>query len=192
MLAVMPGRISYVVGFDDFPFEHAHRSDVFVVGAVYAGVRLDGILRGTVRRDGANATSALADLVARSKFAGSIQLVMLQGIALAGFNVVDIHSLSRRLSLPVLVVTRRPPNMETIRGTLLTHVRGGARKWRIIGRTGPMEPVAGVWVQRAGISLHDAGDVISRFAIHGNIPEPLRAAHLIASGIGSGQSRGRV
>lgn len=188
----MASRISYVAGFDDFPFPHPHRGDVYVVGAVYAGLRLDGILRTTVRRDGANATEKLAGLIEKSKFAGSIQLVMLQGIALAGFNVVDIHVLKERLGVPVLVVARRPPDTARIRETLLTHVRGGAKKWAIIEKTGPMEPAAGVWVQRAGLTLEEARDVIERFAVNGSVPEPLRAAHLIASGMGSGQSRGRV
>ena len=33
--------------------------------------------------------------------------VLLQGIAVAGFNVVDIHELSRLLSVPVVIVMRR-------------------------------------------------------------------------------------
>jgi hypothetical protein len=55
-----------------------------------------------------------------------------------------------------------------------------------------MEPVAGVMVQRAGISLAAAGEVVTRLSIHGNIPEPLRVAHLIAGGVTTGQSRGRA
>ena len=50
-------RFSNVVGFDDAPFARSHRGDVKVVGAVYAGLRLDGILVGRVRRDGANAAN---------------------------------------------------------------------------------------------------------------------------------------
>ena len=44
----------HVVGFDDAPFERDHCADVLVVGAVYAGARLDGILSCKVRRDGAD------------------------------------------------------------------------------------------------------------------------------------------
>ena len=50
---------SNVVGFDDAPFRRDHRGDVAVVGTVYAGLRLDGILLGKVRRDGANALPKL-------------------------------------------------------------------------------------------------------------------------------------
>jgi hypothetical protein len=184
--------ISNVIGFDDFPFPRPHRGDVQVVGAVFSGLRLDGILSGRVRRDGANATRVLAELISRSKFAQQLQLVMLQGIALGGFNVVDIHGLHRSLNVPVLVVARRAPRMEMIRKALLEVVPGGKRKWKLIERAGPMEFVGGVFVQRAGLSLELAGQVIRRFSIYGNIPEPLRVAHLIAGGVAIGESNGRA
>jgi uncharacterized protein len=101
--------ISNVIGFDDFPFPRPPRGDVRVVGVVYAGARLDGIVSGRVRRDGVNATRVLAGLIAGSKFAPQLQLVMLQGIALGGFNVVDIHRLHASTGVPVWVVARRAP-----------------------------------------------------------------------------------
>jgi endonuclease V-like protein UPF0215 family len=184
--------ISNVIGFDDFPFPRPHRGDVRVVGVVYSGPRLDGVLSGRVRRDGANATQRIAELVAGSKFAPQLQLVMLQGIALGGFNVVDIHRLHGELGLPVMVVARRAPRMKLIREALHGRVPGGRRKWALIERAGPMEPACGVFVQRAGLSLDAAGDVVRRFSVYGHLPEPLRAAHLIAGGIGTGESRGRA
>ena len=188
----MSPTLSHAIAFDDFPFAREHRGDVPVVGLVFAGLRLEGVVRGAVRRDGANATRELVRLATTTKFAPQLQLVLLQGIALAGFNVVDLPALHRRTGLPVLVVARRPPRLPLIREALLTRVRGGARKWRLIERLGPMEPVAGVWVQRAGLSLADAARVVRRLAVHGRIPEPLRAAHLVAGGVATGQSRGRA
>jgi len=163
-----------------------------VVGAVFAGLRLDGVLHGKVRRDGANATRTLARLVSSSKFARQLQLVLLQGIALAGFNVVDIAGLHDVLRIPILVVVRRLPRLDRVRRALLARVPGGARKWNLIARLGPPEPVAGVFVQRIGLSVDDAERVIRRLAVHGSVPEPLRTAHLIAGAIATGQSRGRV
>ena len=184
--------LSHIIGFDDSPFPRTHRGDVPIIGAVYAGLRLEGVLRGRVRRDGANAARNLAQLVATSKFAAHVQLIMLQGVALAGFNVVDAFYLHRRLGVPVLVVARRPPNLAAVRRALLEHVPGGARKWALIRRLGPMEPAVDVFVQRVGLSLEAAERVIRRTAVHGHIPEPLRTAHLIAGGLATGQSGGRV
>lgn len=185
-----PRRLSNVVGIDDGPFDHGHRGDVPVVGAVYAGLRFDGVVIGRARRDGADATRRLAEMVAGSRFAEHLQLVLLDGIAVAGFNVVDVGELSRRLAMPVLVVCRRQPDLARIRATLLERVPGGRRKWGLIERLGAMEPVAGVYVQRAGLDLAAARLVVRRFAVHGRLPEPLRVAHLIAGAVATGQSRG--
>ncbi len=182
---------SHVVGFDDAPFAPGHRGDVAVVGAVFAGLRLEGVLVGKVRRDGANATDVLARLVTASKFR-QLRLILLQGIAVAGFNVVDVEALHRATGLPVLAVCRRAPRFPRIRTALLARVRGGARKWGLIERLGPMEKLAGVHVQRCGLEPAEAEVLIRRLAVNGNIPEPLRAAHLIAGALGTGQSRGRT
>ncbi|HYW02359.1 MAG TPA: DUF99 family protein [Gammaproteobacteria bacterium] len=187
----MSTRLSHVIGFDDAPFHRAHRGDVLVAGAVFSGARLDGVLSGRVRRDGANATGVLAAMVERSRFAAQLQAVLVQGIALAGFNVVDIEALHRRLELPVIAVTRKQPDRDAVRRALLEHVPGGRRKWGIIERLGPMEPLAGLWVQRAGIDAATATALLERSALHGRLPEPLRTAHLIAGGIGAGESRHR-
>lgn len=185
-------RISHVVGFDDAPFPKDHHGDVLVVGAVYSGLTLQGVLSGRVRRDGANAARTMAQLISRSRFAPHLQAVLLQGIALAGFNVVDMHWLHQALDLPVIAVARKAPDMEAVKRALLTRVRGGRRKWALIERLGAMEPIAGVFVQKVGLDLADVEDVVLRLAVNGAIPEPLRAAHLIAGGIASGESRGRT
>ncbi len=187
-----PRRFSHVIGLDDAPFERGHRGRVLVVATAFAGLRLEGVLSTRVRRDGADATRALAACIGSSRYAAHTRLVMLQGIALAGFNVVDIHGLHEALGIPVLVVARRAPRLAAIRAALLDHVPGGARKWALIEKAGPMEATAGVMVQRAGLSLEHAGGVVQRLAVNGSIPEPLRMAHLIAGGVTTGQSRGRA
>jgi endonuclease V-like protein UPF0215 family len=188
----MARRLTHVIGFDDAPFDRSHRGDVLVVGAVYADARLDGVIAGKVRRDGANATRVLVHLVRRSPFGPQLQLVLLQGIAFAGFNVVDLGALHAALGMPVIVVARKRPNLARIRAALLGHVRGGRRKWRLIERAGPMEPLAGVWVQRAGIPAADAKRALARLQVSSKLPEPLRTAHLIAGGVATGASRHRA
>ena len=183
-------RYSHVVGFDDAPFDPAHRGDVLLVGAVFAGLRLEGVLRAHVRRDGANATRVIVELLRRSRFRP--QLVLTQGIAFAGFNVVDLHGLHDVLGIPAIAVVRHPPNVDRVRRALLARVRGGVRKWRLIERLGPVEAMRGVYVQRAGIAAADAAAVLGRLAMAGKLPEPLRTAHLIAGGIALGESRHRA
>ena len=182
-------RYSHAIGFDDAPFDRSWRGDVRVFGAVYAGPTLHAVVSGRVRRDGRNSTAELARLV--SAQAEHLQLILLQGIALAGFNVVDLPELHERTGLPVLVVARRPPRLERIRRALLEQVPGGARKWRLIEQAGEMEPCGAVYVQRAGLSLAQAGAALDTFCLTSRIPEPLRTAHLIAGGVTRGSSAGQ-
>ena len=187
-----PRRFSRVVGFDDAPFSREHRGDVAVVGVVMTGARVDGVLRSHIRRDGVNATRQLAAAISGGRFADQVQAVLLQGIALGGFNVVDIHALAADLGLPVLVVARRQPDLEAVRAALLERVPGGRRKWRVLRRAGLMEPCGAVWVQRAGLSRPEAEGLLATFTLHGKVPEPLRVAHLVAGAWGRGESRGRA
>jgi endonuclease V-like protein UPF0215 family len=184
--------ISNVVGFDDAPFARSHRGDVLLVGAVCSRTRLDGVLSGRVRRDGRNATRRMIELVAGSQFREHVRAVLLLGIAVAGFNVVDIHGLHEALSVPVLVMARRRPDYAAVRRALVRTGPGAARKWRLIERAGAMEPMRGLFVQRAGLSRAEAEHLLAATTLHGKIPEALRLAHLIAGGVTTGTSRGRA
>jgi endonuclease V-like protein UPF0215 family len=187
----MSRQLSHVAGFDDAPFTRDHRGDVLVVGTVYSGLRLECVLSGKVRRDGVNSTDTLIKLVARSRHKAHLQLVMLQGIAFAGFNVIDLRRLHAALDVPVMTVVRKPPDMKAIRHALLHKVAGGKRKWRLIEQAGVVERVRNVYVQRVGLSPSQAHDVIERYAVNSALPEPLRIAHLIAGGVVLGESRHR-
>ncbi|MFO7177165.1 MAG: DUF99 family protein [Pseudomonadota bacterium] len=207
-----------VIGFDDGPFARTHRGSVLLVGAVCADTRLDGVVSGRVRRDGTDSTERMIELVTTSQFREHVRAVMLQGIAVGGFNVVDVHALSAALGVPVLVVMRRRPDFSTIRRALFAsedpprpRIRGAERKWRLIEAAGPVEllelpddehtrsrpsglrgAAQRVWIQRIGLTTSEARALIRATTLHGHIPEPLRLAHLIAGGIAGGVSRGRA
>lgn len=187
----MASPITNVVGFDDAPFLSSHRGDVRIFGAICARTRLDGVVSGLVRRDGVNATERMAELIEQSQFQSCVRAVLLQGIAVAGFNVVDIESLSERLDVPVVVVARRKPRLLLMREAVF-RTPGAERKWRLIERAGPMEPYESIFIQRFGISYEAATAMLRATTLHGNLPEPLRLAHLIAGGVTTGASRGRA
>ncbi len=185
----MPHTISHCIGFDDAPFAFGHRGDVMIVGAVFAGLRLEGVLSGKVRRDGANSTRVIVELISRSRFAGHLQAIFVQGIAFAGFNVIDLHGVHDALGIPVIAVARKRPDMQSIRDALERNVRGGCRKWALIEQLGPMIPAAGVYIQAVGISAAHAVRLVEQTAVNSRLPEPLRTAHIIAGGIAEGESR---
>jgi endonuclease V-like protein UPF0215 family len=187
----MRAKLNHVIAFDDAPFAPRCRGDVMVVGVVCAAGRPEGVLMTRVRRDGANATDALAKAVTGSRHYPHLRLILLQGIALAGFNVVDINALAARTGLAVLVVVRRRPDLAAVRRALVTRVPGGRRKWRLVQRAGAPEHFDRWWIQRAGLSPSAAQRVLRQMTVHSQVPEPLRLAHLIAGAVGAGESRHR-
>jgi len=188
----VPRRYSNIIGFDDAPFPRGYHGPVKLVGAVYAGPRFDGVVIGEIEKDGADSTDEILRLAGRTRFADHVQLILLQGVAFGGFNVVDAFSLHEQLRLPVLIIARKLPDMNAIREALISRVDDGLRKWNLIEQLGPMEAIGGVWAQRVGLTALQSASVIERFAIHSRVPEPLRVAHLIAGALASGQSHGRA
>lgn len=183
---------SHVIGFDDAPFDRDSSSRVRVIGAVCASTRLHGVLSFDVSRDGDDAATRLIESVRSSRFGQHLQLVMLQGVAFAGFNVVDVFAVHEALGVPVLVVSRREPDREAMRRILLEKIEHGPTKWSILERLGEMEAASGVWVQRVGIEMAEVDEVLRSSVAEGNLPEPIRLAHLIAGGVVTGESRGRA
>ncbi|MFQ5605463.1 MAG: DUF99 family protein [bacterium] len=181
---------SNVIGVDDAPFDRDHVGKVKVVGAVYANLRLDGVLVGEIEKDGSDAAKKLVTLVGESKFAEHVQLMMLQGITLAGFNVVDAFHIHELLKIPVLIVCRKSADMDAIKTALMSKISDGLKKWDLIQRLGPLEAVGQIFIQAVGLNLPQAAEVVEHFAIHSQIPEPIRTAHLIAGAIADGESRG--
>ena len=184
--------ITNLIAFDDAPFPKHHRGDVLLVGTVCAGTRLDGVLASKVRRDGRNATGRMIEMIEGSQFGRTVRAVLLQGIAVAGFNVVDVHALHDRLKVPVLVIARRRPDFAAIRRALFRRVKGAERKWRLIPAAGRQESMGPIFVQRVGIDQTGTRDLLRATTLHGNLPEALRLAHLIAGGVTTGVSRGRA
>lgn len=171
--------------------------DILVVGAVMRGGDwLEGVVRTSITKDGLDATDKLIDMVTRSKHYGQIRVVMLNGITMGGFNVVDMEALSRETDTPVISVMRRLPDMESIKSALNNLSEPDCR-YGLILKAGkaievPTERGEPVYIQYKGIDEASAIEIVRFSATHSRIPEPIRVAHLIATGIVLGESSRRV
>ena len=183
------------VGIDDGPFEKYKPGTSMIVGAVCRGGGwLDGVMRTDVEVDGDDAGTRIAAMVNASRHKGQIRVIFLNGITFGGFNTVDIDRLNRETGLPIIVVMRHRPNREGILEALekLPH-----RDQRVaaMAHAGPVHAASGgkdksVFLQVCGISLEDAMKLVQVTSSRSVVPEPLRLAHLIASGVTLGDSRG--
>ena len=183
-----------ILGIDDSPFNKKDKK-CLVVGTVFRGGNyIDGLLSCYVKVDGNDSTSQLTKLIKKTKHLQQLQYVMIDGLTLAGFNVVDIKELNKKTKLPVIVVVRRKPNFKKIE--LALKKVNGYSKIPIIRKAGEVREFVvnnkKIYFQIAGLSKQKAKEILKLTCIHSLLPEPIRVAHLIASGVVLGESRGRA
>ena len=181
-----------VLGVDDGYFLKHERGKVLVVGAVLRGNReLDGVLSFFIDKDGRDATKRLAEAVNRSKHRDQLRYMMTNGITLGGFNVLDIQELYRKTRLPVLSLLRKKPDFKKI-DNALNHFADKRERIEIIKRAGRIYNYKSIYFQTAGLEEKKAKELIEKTIGKSNIPEPVRIAHLIASGVTYGESTKRA
>jgi endonuclease V-like protein UPF0215 family len=170
-----------ILGIDDGKFLPHTKGTVIVVGVVFrGGLWLEGVMHTTVKIDGSNATEQLAKMINSSPHYQQLRLVMLNGITLGGFNLVNIKVLHLVTSLPILALTRDKPNLEAIRSAL-THLPQKNKRWEVVEAAGEIYEITNM--ETAGISLSDAKKIVELASTRSSFPEPLRVAHLVASGV---------
>ncbi len=180
------------IGIDDGPFARDSKGDVLVVGAVFkGGTWFDGLLSTKVRKDGWNATDRLVSMLCASKFIRQLHYVILDGIAFGGFNVVDLDRLNKETGLKIMVSMRKMPDMRAVKKAVMNLSRWKSR-WKMILSAGRIYPVGGIFCQLRGMDENEALELLKLTTTRSNLPEPLRAAHLIAGGLVRGQSGKRA
>ena len=179
-----------VLGIDDGRFVPRTKGTVEVVGVVYrGGYWFEGVMRTEITIDGMDATDRLATMIKNSAYYGEIRVIVLDGVTFAGFNVVDINELSCRVDLPVMSVAREKPDLEEIRSAL-KNLPDFEKRWQAMLNAGELFEVETrngenpVYVQTAAFLREDAVKILKRTSTRSNIPEALRVAHIIASGLG--------
>ena len=187
-----------VIGIDDSPFEKLEK-ECMIIGTIYRGGNyIDGLVSSKVKIDGNEATKRMVELLKKTRHYQQLNCIMLDGIALAGFNVVDINELSKKAKIPVIVIMRKLPSFRKIQRALNSFMKKSEaeKRMEIIKKAGDIYSTKikarKIYFQISGITPSKASEIIRTTATHSLIPEPLRVAHLIASGIIKGESRGRA
>ena len=187
-----------ILGIDDSPFNKFTDKECLIVATVFRGGNyMDGLLSTKVKVDGEDSTKKLIQIIKKTKHKGQLRCIMIDGVALAGFNVINIKELNKKTKLPVIVITRRRPNFRKIENALK---RANKKTWKkklnLMKKAGEIFRVKiknkNLYFQIAGIQEKEAKEIIKIATTHAIIPEPLRISHLIASGIVLGESRGRA
>jgi len=163
-----------IIGIDDAPFNKFRDKKTLIVGTIFRG--------GHFMR--------IASMVNKCKFKPQLQAIMLDGIAVGGFNVIDIEKLYKKTKIPVIVIMRNYPKFERIVAALKKI--GMEKKIKLLERAGKIHRVGKIHVQFIGTTLEKVKKILKISCTHSHVPEPIRIAHLIAGGIKTGESKRRA
>lgn len=173
-----------VVGVGGGPFQRSDRRAPVALVVCSLPDRVEGISVTDVAVDGADATERVGAALLASEHLDGVRAVLLDGITLGGFNVVDLAALAKAVRRPVVAVTRRRPDFEAIDAALRRYFpRDRGRRRRLVhARRLFAVPVAGGWLQVAvaGATRADAAALVRRSVREGRWPEPLRLARMVA------------
>lgn len=197
------GLTPRALGLDDAPFQSRPRQtggQVHAVGIVTSGDRFEGMLyiRG-LSQDGLNAQEIYADQISKSKFHPQIHAVLLDGISVAGLDIIDIAWLANSIQRIVIAVIRAPPNLPAFEAALRRLPNAEVR----IARAREAAPVhqIGNWhfqyrcpsnapERFQNTSPEHVAQFLDLCTPQGTqkIPECLRIAHLVGAAVMTGQS----
>ncbi len=180
-----------ILGLDDSSHDRNKDKEVYVIGTVFRGGDfLDGVMSCKVMIDGNDATIKVIAMINKSKFKKQLRAILLDGIAVAGFNVIDIQKLNKETAIPVIVAMRDYPNLKKIKETLI-NIKMKA-KIKLLEKAGSIYKFNKIHFQFFGLKKEEAEEILKITCTHSYIPEPIRAAHLIGQGLVMGESKGRA
>ncbi len=186
-----------ILGFDDAPFIPRSKAKVPVIGVFFRGGSfLDGIIKTEITVDGLDATRILTRVINKSKHKKQLRVIMLNGITIGGFNLIDIQDLYEKTTLPVIAINRKMPNLKKIQKAL-QNFDDFEKRWEYIKKAGKIYKMniknnKNIYFQFIGLKIEEAKKIIKLSCTRSLIPEPLRIAHLIGSALVKGESGGRA
>lgn len=163
-------------------FRKNHRYSVIAGVVMRSDLVIDGILFNYVTIKGDDATSSIITLYERLK-RNDINLIMLDGLIISMYNIIDIDTLYAHLSKPIIAVTFRESEgldehikrrFKDYHNKLDAYHKLGLRETIVI-KTGYK-----LYIRSKGIDVDDVRLAVDKFTLQGSIPEPIRVAKLIA------------
>ncbi|MFA5772383.1 MAG: DUF99 family protein [Thermoplasmata archaeon] len=183
------------LGIDDAPFKFTDKTTEVVAVLLRGNFYMDAVLKTKVEVDGRDATDKLIEMIKASRYKEQIKTIMIDGIAFGGFNVIDIQKLYGDLNIPVITITRKKPDLNSMKKVLKQKFTDWNRRWNVIISKEIVQIKRGrsnLYVNYVGLKLSEVKEVMDITTLRGVMPEPIRIAHLIAAGIKIGESHGRA
>jgi len=184
-----------LLGVDDSAFSFIDKYATVIGAVMRGGDYIECVMKRQVSVDGDDADYICIDMIENTRYKKQLKAMLLDGVALGGFNVVDIEKIYSKTGLPVITVTRDRPDFKKIELALKKNFNDWKKRLKIM-KKGKLHRVETshnpIFVKCAGLTIDEAKEIINISTIRGVVPEPIRVAHLIASGVVRGESYGKA
>jgi len=161
--------------------------NAFLAGVVMrSDFLIDGFSFAKTTIAGDDATDSVISLY-KSLKREDVNLIMLSGVIISMYNIVDINKVFEETGKPVLAVTYR--SSKGIEEAIRKHFpECWERKIEAYRRLGPRRELKlktgfKLFFRSVGIDDFDSKIILNKFTVFGRIPEPIRVARLLARSI---------
>ena len=144
---------------------------------------IDGFVFGRTTLNGDDATDAILSMFERLG-RSDISYLLVSGMILSFYNIVDIKRLCKSLKMPVIGVSyRQSGGLEgVLKGRFPSLYKSKLAQY---GRLGPREKIqlhtsAEIFIRRDGCSINDATRLLNDMTLQGATPEPIRVSQALS------------
>ena len=144
---------------------------------------IDGMIFGNATIEGNDSTQNILSMY-RSLKRNDINCIMLDGLIISMYNIIDGEELRENTKIPVIAITFK--DSEGLESTIQHHFSSYSKlkleQYRKLGQRGKILLKTGklVFVRYWGLSSKEAFTIVNCFTLQGSIPEPIRIAKLAA------------
>ncbi|MEO9277993.1 MAG: DUF99 family protein [Nitrososphaera sp.] len=144
---------------------------------------IDGFVFGKCTVEGDDATDSILEMYKKLE-RDDINFIMISGLIISMYNIIDIQKISENLGLPVIGVTYEDSKgiEESIKKHFPNSYKEKIDKYRHLEERTKILLHTGydVYIRTSGCISSEAKKLLDVFTLQGSIPEPLRVAQLLA------------
>jgi endonuclease V-like protein UPF0215 family len=144
---------------------------------------IDGMIFGDVTIEGNDSTQNILSMY-RALKRNDINCIMLDGLVISMYNIIDGKELQESTNVPVIAITFK--DSEGLEGTINHHFSNDSKmkleQYHKLGQRDKILLKTGksLFIRYWGISLNEALMIVNSFTLQGSIPEPIRIAKIAA------------
>ena len=144
---------------------------------------IDGFVFGTSTIEGDDATDSVLQMH-RSLNRDDISFVIISGLIISMYNIVDIKKIWNTLKIPIIGVTYEDSKgiEDAIKYHFPNSYQSKLDKYRNLGQRTKISLHTGhdLYVRTEGCSVQETQTLLDTFTLQGSLPEPLRVAQMLA------------